>query len=115
MCGPSESLSDLKRSNLLFEIQNDIIVGMSKTFSKDKEYPKLNEDNSASLRNNILNKESGIEFERDSEMSSSTLQNSIQDLRVSRNHLIINIFLRILMLIVYTANVLFMPWLRNKD
>lgn len=114
-CGPSGSLSDLKRSNLLFETQNEAVIGMSKTWSNDKEYPKLVEDNSASLRDDVMDKEFEVDYERDSEMSSSTLKNSIQDLRVSRNHLILNLFLRILMLIVYAGNVWFMPWLRNKD
>lgn len=55
------------------------------------------------------------EIDRDSEMSSSSIKNSLVNISVSRNHLKLNIILRILMVIVLVGNVTLIPWLRDKQ
>lgn len=47
----------------------------------------------------------------ETEQSDSTLYNSLVNTSVSRNHLKINIGLRILMCLVLVANVMFIPWM----
>lgn len=55
------------------------------------------------------------EIDKESEPSTSTIHNSyVVNISVSRNHLKLNILLRILMVLLLVANVAFMPWLRDK-
>ena len=113
--GLIESIPKMRNSNLKFDDQESNLVIMCKTISNDYAYPKLSENKSSSLRNNVLGNALTNDLDLDSEMSSSSMRIAIQDLQVSRNHLFLNIILRILMLIVYVTNCLFMPWLQNKD
>jgi hypothetical protein len=64
-------------------------------------------------RNDIWTNAILSEVERDSEISSSTIGNTLVNISVSRNHLKLNILLRILMIIVYIWNVCFVPWMQN--
>jgi len=47
--------------------------------------------------------------------SAESFQQMFVNISVPRNHLKLNILLRILMLIILIGNVCFVPWLRNED
>jgi hypothetical protein len=93
--GLIDSISNIQRSNLKFDDQENKMAIMCKTSSNDQAYPKLSENKSSSLRNNVLGHALTNDYDLDSELSSSTMKNAIQGLQVSRNHLFLNIILRI--------------------
>lgn len=68
-----------------------------------------------STRRDIWTNAVFTEIDKESEPSASTIRNSYVNVSVSRNHLKLNILLRILMVIVLASNVAFMPWLRDKQ
>jgi hypothetical protein len=76
---------------------------------------KVTKNKEQSSKNDIWTNAVMTEIDRESEVSSSTFLNARVNISVSRNHLKLNIILRIIMLLVLICTVGFLPWLRNKD
>ena len=102
--------------------ETDIVDAIIKFLQEDPHHSQLDSiknrmkaSKKSSEKRDIWTNAVMTEVEKESDVSGSTVMNSLVNVSVSRNHLKMNILLRVLMLIVYLGTVLFVPWLQNKQ
>ena len=111
----AESLC-MKDNRLLLFADSEEAKGSSDSGDLEAFSPlKMTKPKEQTSRNDIWTNAVMTEIDRESEASSSDILNARVNISVSRNHLKLNIILRIIMLLVLVCTVGFIPWLRNKD